>query len=354
MPRPRPGRATLNIVRAQTPEHLADIRALFREYEAFLGVDLCFQGFEDELAGLPGKYAPPGGALFLALEGTQVAGCVALRRFGEGVCEMKRLFVRPQFKGRGFGKRLAARVVDEAVRLGYATMLLDTLDRLDAAMGIYRSLGFVQTEAYYPNPLPGVVYWRLELKGGANHRTPPIVVRDATEADMAAVQRIYAHHVLNGLATFEEVPPDLGEMLARRAKLLGLGLPFLAAETDGTVAGYAYASPYRPRPAYRYTVEDSVYVDAALAGRGLGRALLAALIARCERGAWRQMIAIIGNSGNEASIALHRRFDFRMVGTLHGVGFKLGRWVDTVLMQRDLGAGSGTPPTAFGVRSHPR
>jgi phosphinothricin acetyltransferase len=173
---------------------------------------------------------------------------------------------------------------------------------------------------------------------------PAVIVRDARADDMAAVHAIYAHHVLRGLATFEEVPPSQDELIERRAAVVGAGLPYLVAEHAGAVVGYSYASAYRPRPAYRYAIEDSVYVADGLAGRGIGTALLAALIARCEAGPWRQMIAIIGDTGNAASIALHRRYGFAPVGTLRAVGFKLGRWVDTVLMQRALGPGGAAPP----------
>jgi L-amino acid N-acyltransferase YncA len=176
--------------------------------------------------------------------------------------------------------------------------------------------------------------------------TQAVVVRDAREQDMAAIQAIYAHEVLHGSASFEEVPPTADAMLARRAAVLELGLPYLAAELEGRVVGYSYATAYRPRPAYRYTIEDSVYVAQGMQGRGIGRALLASLIARCERGPWRQMIAVIGDSGNAGSIALHRQQGFRLVGTFEAVGFKLGRWVDTVHMQRPLGAGGDTLPDA--------
>ncbi|MDE3122995.1 MAG: N-acetyltransferase [Paracoccaceae bacterium] len=178
----------------------------------------------------------------------------------------------------------------------------------------------------------------------ANRDEGAVRVRDAQPSDMAAVQAIYAHHVLHGIATFEEIPPSVEEMQSRRAAVLAAGLPYLVAEIGGQVLGYAYATAYRPRPAYRHTVEDSVYVAEGQGGRGIGAALLTALIARCEAGRWRQMVAVIGNSGNAGSIALHRRLGFREVGTLTSVGFKLGRWVDTVLMQRALGPGDGTPP----------
>jgi putative acetyltransferase len=155
----------VKIKAAQSPDEIEEVRHLFWEYEIFLGEDLSFQGFEDELAALPGKYAPPTGALFIAVNGEGTAGCVALRKLEDAVCEMKRLFVRPQFRGRGLGRQLAVRIVDQAIRLGYSMMLLDTLDRLEKAMKLYESLGFVRTEPYYHNPLPGVVYWKLDLGG---------------------------------------------------------------------------------------------------------------------------------------------------------------------------------------------
>jgi L-amino acid N-acyltransferase YncA len=162
------------------------------------------------------------------------------------------------------------------------------------------------------------------------------MVRDSREEDMAQVQAIYAHHVLHGAASFEEEPPPLAEMQRRRADVLGRGMPHLVAEIDGRVAGYSYASPYRARPAYRFTLENSVYVDPARPRAGTGRALLAALIARCEAGEWQQMIAVIGDSANAPSIGLHAALGFRRIGTLHAVGFKFGRWIDSVLMQRAL------------------
>ena len=173
---------------------------------------------------------------------------------------------------------------------------------------------------------------------------PAALVRDARDEDLGAIARIYAHHVSHGLASFEEVPPTIGELRSRRAAVLEAGLPYLAVELHDEVVGYAYASIYRSRPAYRYTIEDSVYVEEGLRGLGLGGGLLAALIERCEAGPWRQMLAVIGDSANGGSIALHRRLGFSYVGTFDSVGFKLGRWVDTVLMQRALGAGAARPP----------
>lgn len=160
-----------------------------------------------------------------------------------------------------------------------------------------------------------------------------IRVRPAETADMARVQMIYAHHVLHGTASFEEVPPDLAEMRRRRDAVLEAGLPYLVAERAGAVIGYAYAGRYRPRTAYRHTAEDSVYLDPAAAGQGAGRALLSAVIGRSAAAGYRELVAIIGDSGNSASIGLHRKLGFREVGTLRNVGLKFGRWLDTVIMQ---------------------
>jgi phosphinothricin acetyltransferase len=164
------------------------------------------------------------------------------------------------------------------------------------------------------------------------------LIRPSTESDLSAITRIYSHYVLHGSATFEIDPPTEDEMAKRRSAILALALPYLIVEQDEAVVGYAYASPYRPRPAYRFTVEDSIYVDPAHAGRGCGRMLLASLIEHCEHGPWHQMIAVIGDSANEASIRLHQHFGFRSVGTLFEVGFKFDRWIDTVLMQKELRA----------------
>ncbi|MFZ0132833.1 MAG: GNAT family N-acetyltransferase [Desulfobacterales bacterium] len=153
----------MEIRRARTPDELDEIRRLFREYETFLDVDLCFQGFEAELAGLPGSYAPPDGALLIAVEGRMAAGCVALRKLKDGTCEMKRLFARPRYRCRGLGRMLAERIIDEAARLGYSSLYLDTLGKLKEALRLYESLGFIQRQPYYPNPLPGVLYWELNL-----------------------------------------------------------------------------------------------------------------------------------------------------------------------------------------------
>ena len=169
-------------------------------------------------------------------------------------------------------------------------------------------------------------------------------VRDATEADLLAIQAIYAHHVLHGVASFEETPPSIDDLRGRLASVLSHGLPYMVAEIDGAIAGYCYATPYRPRAAYRNTIEDSIYIDDAFRGRGIGRVLLKALIERCETGPWRQMVAVIADGGSGGSLSLHRSLGFEMAGTLKAVGFKHGRWLDTTLMQRALGVGDKALP----------
>jgi L-amino acid N-acyltransferase YncA len=175
-----------------------------------------------------------------------------------------------------------------------------------------------------------------------------LTLRPGEPHDMPAVCAIYAHHVRHGLATFEIEPPAEDEMARRRKNVLAGGYPYIVAECDGAVLGYAYASAYRLRPGYRHTVENSVYIQHDRVGRGIGSRLLDRLIAECETRGFRQMIAVIGDSGNLASITLHHRAGFQRVGTFRSCGFKLGRWVDTVLMQRALGPGDATMPDAKG------
>lgn len=172
----------------------------------------------------------------------------------------------------------------------------------------------------------------------------PAALRRATAGDAAAIATLYALHVRTGRASFELTPPDAAEIAGRIATVQAAGLPYLVAERDGRLAGFAYAGPYRPRPAYRFTVEDSVYVDPALQGRGIGRALLSAVIAAATAAGRRQMVAVIGDSANAGSIALHRALGFELVGCLQGVGWKHETWLDTIFMQRPLGPGSTAPP----------
>lgn len=174
---------------------------------------------------------------------------------------------------------------------------------------------------------------------------PAVVVRDACPDDVHAISSLYAWHVLNGRASFEEVPPTIEEMRSRMNKIANDGLPWLVALYHGIVVGYCYAGFYRPRPAYRYTLEESIYVDASMTGRGIGSALLSALIARCEEGPWRQMIAVIGDGNNNAgSLRVHKKHGFEVVGQLRSVGYKKGDWRDTLIMQRPLNDGDWTLP----------
>jgi L-amino acid N-acyltransferase YncA len=177
-----------------------------------------------------------------------------------------------------------------------------------------------------------------------------VIVRAASDADVAAVAAIYGHHVLHSTGTFEETPPSEDEIAARIAAVRALNLPYLVSEgDDGQVTGFAYASAFRPRPAYRYTAEDSVYIHPDRMGQGLGKALVAEVIAACAALGVRQMIAVIGDSANAGSIGLHRSLGFEDAGVGRAFGFKFGRWVDVVWMQKTLGPGASAPPAGTGL-----
>ena len=175
------------------------------------------------------------------------------------------------------------------------------------------------------------------------------LIRLATADDAPALAAIYGHHVAHGFGSFEETAPTAAEMAERWAAIIARGLPYLVGEVDGAVAGFAYAGPYRTRSAYRYTVEDSVYVGSTFHGRGVGKLLLMQVIDACESLGLRRMLALIGDSGNAGSIGLHRSCGFRPAGVLEAVGFKGGRWVDVVVMARDLAGPAGDPPTGPGM-----
>ena len=169
-------------------------------------------------------------------------------------------------------------------------------------------------------------------------------IRPSREGDVEEIAAIYRHHVLHGLASFEDIPPEPLEIARRRSDILDRGLPYLVAERSGRVLGYCYAAPYRPRSAYRFTLEDSIYLDEAERGRGIGRTLLAELLDCCTALGYRQMVAVIGGSDTWPSIRLHAALGFTRTGVLPAVGFKFGSWVDIVLMQRALGSGATTAP----------
>ena len=177
-----------------------------------------------------------------------------------------------------------------------------------------------------------------------------MIIRAATEGDAEALAAIYGDAVLNGFGTFEEVAPSPVDMDARRRAIQDDGLPYLVAEVDGQVLGFAYAGPFRPRAAYRYTLEDSVYVGPDAKGKGVGRAVLTAVIEACEALGVRQLMAVIGDSGNSGSVGLHRALGFEQTGVGRSVGFKHGRWVDIVHMQKPLNGGDTRAPDAPGIR----
>jgi L-amino acid N-acyltransferase YncA len=169
-------------------------------------------------------------------------------------------------------------------------------------------------------------------------------IRPSTDTDLSAITAIYEHHVLHGTGTFETTPPTEPEMAVRRADVLAKGLPWLVAEEGGRVLGYAYCQWFKPRPAYRFSAEDSIYLHPDAAGKGLGKHLLAALAEQAEAAGVRKLIAVIGDSANAGSIGVHRSLGFTPVGTIASCGWKFGRWLDIVLMDKALGAGDATPP----------
>lgn len=177
-----------------------------------------------------------------------------------------------------------------------------------------------------------------------------LTIREAAPADVPAIAALYADEVRDRVNTYEYDPPEAAEMLARMQAIVAAGYPYLVAETGGEFAGYAYAGSFRARAAYRTTVENSVYVVAGMQGRGIGAALLQALIDDCAARGFRQMVSVIGDPGNAASIRLHERLGFVHIGTFPSIAFKQDRWLDTVFMQRALGCGSDTPPSPVGGR----
>jgi L-amino acid N-acyltransferase YncA len=191
--------------------------------------------------------------------------------------------------------------------------------------------------------LPLHSFLRAKIKA-LNRLSNMLLIRPSRDQDIPAITAIYAHHVLHGTGTFETEAPGINDMAARRSDVLSKGLPFLVAEEDGKVAGFAYGNWFKPRPAYRYSVEDSIYLAPGLQRKGLGRALLAELLTRCEAVGIRKVMAIIGDSANAGSVGVHRALGFTQVGIVEACGWKLGAWRDIVIMQKTLGPGSTEPP----------
>jgi L-amino acid N-acyltransferase YncA len=239
-------------------------------------------------------------------------------------------------------------------RCKYFRTIYKTIGAAHGNVGVLCPARILHRKKSDANTCPGLSTARFQMTAATAPAMPapaatrkPFQIRDARPGDVPAIQAIYAHHVLHGRASFEEVPPSVDDMHVRFAEVLRKGLPYIVAERDGDVLGYAYASSYRARSAYRFAIEDSIYIHHRRVGEGLGQALLGELIARCETGPWRQMVAVVActASGEGAgSLAVHERLGFRTIGRLEAVGFKHGQWMDTVLMQRPLGVGAQTLP----------
>jgi predicted N-acetyltransferase YhbS len=303
----------MDVIPAHSPREIEEMRRLFREYEAFLGVDLCFQEFESELAHLPGKYAPPSGALLLATNGKEAFGCGALRGLGpveSRVCEMKRLYVRPEARGLGLGRRIAGRLIGEGALFGYSAMVLDTLEKLSAAVHLYESLGFVRTEPYYDNPLPGVTYWRLDLgsrrrTGGAMDITIKLEARDDHREIENLVREAFwdvykpgcdEHLVLHNLRKSTAYVPELHLVACSGARIVG-SIAYSRADVrkdEGGQSEVLCMGPLSVLPEYQ--------------GNGVGSLLLQESIQKARLMGFRAIV-IFGNP------LFYHRFGFRDAGS---------------------------------------
>lgn len=285
------------ILHASTAHHFDRVRELFREYALELNADLCFQSFETELATLPGKYAPPAGQLWLATHADNPIGCIALRPIDPCTCEMKRLYVRPAHRGHGLARTLAVLCLAAARELGYSRMLLDTLDRLQPALKLYRSLGFRPTSAYYSNPLPGVIYLERQLSGH---------IRPATNADMPAIRSlVFTTLAEYGLrpdpATTDADLADIEQYYFRRA-----GHFSVLTGPDGDIIACAGLYPIAPG----HCELRKMYLARAHRGQGLGRSLLETAIAQAHRLGFHHITLETANVLKEA-IALYQHYGFK-------------------------------------------
>jgi phosphinothricin acetyltransferase len=338
--------AVIEAVTAEDADDLEQVRVLFLEYAGSVGFDLCFQNFDEELAHLPGAYAPPTGRLLVLREGGGPVGCVALRRLADGVCEMKRLFLRPAARGKGHGRALAERVIQEARSLGYRWIRLDTVSSvMDNAIALYEALGFRRIPPYCHSPIPGAVFMELDLSPGnapgvedSNGRA---VIRLATPDDAGQVLKVYAPYCHTPIS-FELVPPSLDEMRRRLVRVLE-NYPWLVCEDGGDVLGYGYAAAHRERAAYRWSVDTTVYVRQEQRRRGVGRAVYTALF---------KLLALQGYCNayagvtlpNPASVGLHEAMGFLPVGVYRQVGYKNDAWHDVAWYQLLLQSRPASPP----------
>lgn len=327
----------LSITEATTSADIALARGLILEYGDSRGFPLEWQDFDAEVATLPGDYTGPLGGLWIGRVDGEPRGCVAVRPLGDGTCEMKRLYVRPAGRGLGLGRLLAERAIRHARETGYVAMFLDTLERMEEAGGLYASLGFVPCDPYRHNPLPDVVYLRLDLTGGAaaDAAQGDVAIRPARAEDAEAIARIYNQAVEHTTATFDTVPQTVADRLAWLDEHRAPQHPVLVAETGAGVVGWASLSAYSSRCAYEATVEASTYIDEAFRGRGLGMRLSEAVLEAGREGGVHAVLSRICTE-NEASLAMCRRLGYFEVGVMREVGRKFGRVLDVAMFEKLL------------------
>ena len=331
------------------------LRPLYAEYEAMLlAADPTFirsldqQNYEEEIAHLEEKYAPPGRFYLLYVDGA-VAGCVGMKVLDEAHAELKRLYVRPEYRGNGLGEKLTRQIIADARAEGFVFLRLDTLPPLKAALALYRRLGFYEIPAYYDCLIPDTIFLEYRLKPAAP------VIRDAVPEDAARLVEIYGYYVENTAITYEYVTPGVEEFRARIERTLRR-YPYLVAEADGEILGYAYAGPLVTRPAADWSCEVSIYLDRDARGRGLGRALYAALEAALKRMGVCNLYALVALPEapdeylDSNSADFHTHLGFREVGRLHGCGHKFGRWYHLLWMEKQIAPHAPDMPP---IRSYP-
>ena len=315
------------------------LRPLYAEYAAMLlEADPTFirsldqQNYDDEIARLEEKYAAPGRFYLLYADGA-VAGCVGMRALDAAHAELKRLYVRPEFRGNGLGEKLTRRIMDDARAEGFSFLRLDTLPPLRAALALYRRLGFHEIPPYYDCLIPGTIFLEYDLKKA--------VIRDARPEDAARLAEIYGYYVEHTAITYEYAVPTAEEFRGRIEKTLRR-YPYLVAEEAGVILGYAYAGPLITRPAADWVCEVSIYLDRGARKRGLGRALYAALEEALKRMGICSLYALVALpevpdeylDGNSAGF--HAHLGFREAGRLHSCGHKFGRWYDLLYLEKQI------------------
>ena len=328
------------------------LRPLYAEYAAMLlAADPTFirslnqQNYDDEIAHLEDKYAAPGRFYILYVDGA-VAGCVGMKVLDDEHAELKRLYVRPAFRGNGLGEKLTRRIIADARQEGFSSLRLDTLPPLKTALALYRRLGFREIPPYYDCLIPGTIFLEYRLSP---------VIRDARPEDAARLVEIYGYYVENTAITYEYVTPGVEEFRGRIERTLRR-YPYLVAEADGVILGYAYAGPLVTRPAADWSCEVSIYLDREAHGRGLGRMLYAALEDAVKRMGICNLYALVALPDvpdeylDSNSADFHTHLGFREAGRLHRCGHKFGRWYNLLYMEKQIGPHSPNMPP---VRAYP-